>query len=48
MRREVVLESGASDLAWVYVYMGSIEGRDEIGSGDYCLPAVVPGAPAGE
>ncbi len=39
VRQEVILEAGASDLAWVYVYRGAVAGRTEIPSGDYCRPA---------
>lgn len=38
VQREVVLESGESVLAWVYVYAGSVAGKREILSGDYCRP----------
>ena len=31
----VVLESGAEDKVWAYVYRGSITGKQEILSGDY-------------
>jgi gamma-glutamylcyclotransferase (GGCT)/AIG2-like uncharacterized protein YtfP len=34
--REVVLNSGESCLAWVYLYTGMLDGKDEIPSGDYC------------
>lgn len=37
-QREAVLETGESDLVWVYIYKGAIAGRDEILSGDYCRP----------
>lgn len=35
-RQEIVLESGENDIAWVYLYAGSLAGKDEIRSGDYC------------
>ena len=35
---EVVLESGETSLAWIYLYAGALVGRREIASGDYCRP----------
>ncbi|MCG6877246.1 MAG: gamma-glutamylcyclotransferase [Betaproteobacteria bacterium] len=35
-RREIVLESAETGLVWVYLYAGSLVGKDEIRSGDYC------------
>lgn len=37
---EVVLESGARDKAWVYVYRGSTADKREIPSGDYLKKAL--------
>jgi gamma-glutamylcyclotransferase (GGCT)/AIG2-like uncharacterized protein YtfP len=42
VQRAVVLDSGASDLAWVYVYTGCAAGTSEIVSGDYCRPSGLP------
>lgn len=36
---EVVLESGASCQAWVYLYQGSVEGKARIISGDFLQDA---------
>lgn len=33
---EVILESGEAGVAWIYVYAGTLDGRSEIASGDYC------------
>ena len=35
VERSVVLDSGASDKAWVYAYAGPTAGKREIPSGDY-------------
>lgn len=37
---DVVLDSGLQDKAWVYIYKGSIAGRQEIASGDYSEDAL--------
>jgi gamma-glutamylcyclotransferase (GGCT)/AIG2-like uncharacterized protein YtfP len=34
--REALMEGGASAEAWVYVYAGTVNGKPEIASGDYC------------
>jgi len=36
VKGEVVLESGETGVAWIYVYAGTLAGRSEIASGDYC------------
>lgn len=33
---EVVMETGAHEVAWVYVYRGTLAGKREIPSGDFC------------
>jgi len=38
VRGEVILESGETAPAWIYVYAGTLAGRREIPSGDYCRP----------
>lgn len=48
VQHEIILESGATILAWVYVYTGSIAGKVEILSGDYCHPSPSPGSAARE
>jgi gamma-glutamylcyclotransferase (GGCT)/AIG2-like uncharacterized protein YtfP len=42
VQHEVILETGASVLAWVYLYTASIAGKVEILSGDYCHPSSSP------
>jgi len=42
-RREVLMETGACEMAWVYVYRGTLAGKREIRSGDYLRPEDPPG-----
>ena len=44
VQREVVLDTGERALAWLYVYKGSIAGKDEIRSGDYCAEVGMAGS----
>lgn len=38
VRREVLMDTGGRETAWVYVYRGGLAGSREIRSGDYCRP----------
>ncbi len=40
VEHDVVLESGEKDRVWVYVYRGSVSGKQEIMSGDYFKEAL--------
>lgn len=40
----VVMDTGEEGLAWVYVFKGSVAGKNEILSGDYCGLAAAPEA----
>jgi len=40
VERDIVLDSGASDKAWVYSYAGSVANKREILSGDYFKEAL--------
>jgi gamma-glutamylcyclotransferase (GGCT)/AIG2-like uncharacterized protein YtfP len=48
VQHEVILESGANVLAWVYLYTGSTDEKGEISSGDYCQPSPAPRSVARE
>lgn len=43
VRCEVLMETGAREIAWVYVYRGTLAGKREIPSGDYCQRNDPPG-----
>ena len=41
---EALLDSGAAEQCWVYVYLGDVSGRAEIPSGEYPAPGPEPRA----
>lgn len=44
VRCEVLMDTGGSETAWVYVYRGTLVGKREIRSGDYLRPTDLPGS----
>jgi gamma-glutamylcyclotransferase (GGCT)/AIG2-like uncharacterized protein YtfP len=48
VQHEVVLETGERELAWVYVYRGSVTGKHVIRSSDYSCPTGDPVLPESE